>query len=91
MKVISRPHCPLEWSKNYICRECDAILTIEEGDLYARNTAMAYAGETWDPRLFFDCVVCRTRNDVTSKMAHGIQKELFRQLSEKYDARRKAK
>ena len=89
MKVLKHPGRPEGWSKDYICRECGAILTVEEGDLYARNTAVAYAGEIWDPRVFFNCAVCRTTNDVTTTAAHGIVRSLIDVLSEQFDEKRK--
>ena len=86
MKVIPQPPKTAgKWERDYTCRECRSVLRVDVCDLYARNTAMAYAGETWDPRLFYKCCVCKSENDVTRKVPHGIEHDLF----EKLYARRK--
>ena len=79
MKVLSKE----KWSKKVKCRECKAKLEIEEDDLFAVNTAMAYAGESWDPRLRVTCAVCQSNIDVTSKVPSGMCDRKYAKLARK--------
>jgi hypothetical protein len=76
MKVLSKE----KWSKEIKCRSCKAKLEIEEADLFAVNTAMGYAGETWDPRLRVTCAVCHTDIDVTNKVPRGMQNKKYDEI-----------
>jgi hypothetical protein len=79
MKVLSTE----KWSKRVNCRECKSRLEIEEDDLRAVNTAMSYAGETWDPRLRVTCAVCHSDIDVTDKVPSGLQNKKYDELRTK--------
>lgn len=83
MKVIAKGDGKKKWTKRFVCEECKAVLEVEEKDLHVANTAVAYAGESWEPRLYFDCAVCHSDNDVTGKVPSGIQSKLFEEAREK--------
>ena len=73
-----------KWSKKIKCRECKAKLEIELDDVKAINTAMGYAGETWEPLLYVECAVCNS--DVRLKIGSvpsGIEHKLFEELRER--------
>ena len=66
-----------KWSRNFVCRECDSTLEIVARDLWVANTAIAYAGETWEPRLAFTCSVCKSTSyladsAVPSSIRHAL-------------------
>lgn len=77
MKVLKGGNKTGKWVKKFVCKHCDAVLEVCENDLFTVNTAVAYAGETWDPRLRFTCPVCSTDNDVTNNVPYGIQFKSF--------------
>lgn len=83
MKVITKGNKPAKWTKRFTCDECEAVLEVEESDLYAVNTAVAYAGETYDPRLRIKCGCCSSEIDVTNKVPSGLQNKLFAELRKK--------
>lgn len=77
MKVVNKGKGKQKWSKRVVCPECNAVLDIEKEDLYVINTAVAYAGETWEPELCFNCGSCESRVTVTNQVPSGIQWDLF--------------
>ena len=87
MRVIAEGNSPAKWSKRFVCTECSAVLEVDEPDLHVVNTAVAYAGETWDPRLRFTCEICHSVNDVTGQVPSGIQGKLFGEAFSKNSAR----
>lgn len=74
MKVLEGPD---KWVKQCTCKECSAKLEIEESDLRVVNTAVGYAGETWEPAIVVTCPVCKTDVYVTKKVPYGIQNRLY--------------
>jgi len=74
MKVIKGE---LEWKTEIICPHCKSVLEIEKKDLYVINTAMSYAGETWDPEMQVDCCVCETSIGVTKQVPYGIRNRMY--------------
>jgi|GEM_PF-3104663 len=76
MKVIKAGKTKKNW--RFVCSGCGAVLEVEKDDLYVVNTAVAYAGETWDPALRFNCPVCEEANDATdSEIPDRVKWELF--------------
>ena len=74
MKVIDEGKGKTTWSKRFVCTECDAVLEVEEGDLYAVNTAVAHACE---PRS--GIIVLSTRQVVVGQ--HSCERISFPPLS----------
>lgn len=72
MKVIEQPP-PMQAQ----CGHCKALLELEFSDIQVENTAMAYAGETYDPVLYFLCPVCKSRNYRLEFVPPGIRAELI--------------
>ena len=81
MKVLSQE----KWSAQVTCTACKALLEIEESDLRVVNTAMAYAGERWDPRLRVECAVCHSDIDVTRTVPSGMRYRMYDEAREKMD------
>ena len=71
-----------KWTEEVVCKDCGAQLRIEASDLIVRNTAMFYAGETWDPVVLVKCAVCDSEVYVTKKVPSGIRDRLFRMYRE---------
>jgi len=72
------------WKKIIDCKECNSTLEIVEGDLQARNYAVGYAGETWEPGLFVICAICRSSVHLKdSDVPSGIINSLFEQLKKR--------
>ena len=73
-----------KWSKEIDCEECGSTLRIYEEDLFAVNTAVAYAGEVWDPALRVECVVCTSSIPIDeNSVPDGIVSRLFREARDK--------
>ena len=68
------------WKKLFLCRKCNAALEVSEDDLVARNTAMAYGGETWEPRIHYACPECETHNDVTWDISPYVRERMTEEL-----------
>lgn len=84
MKVVDEGNGPKQkWTKRFVCEECQATLEVEESDLHVVNTAVGYAGETWEPELEFECPVCHSDNRVTGRVPSGIQYKLFEEALKK--------
>jgi len=69
-----------EWKKLFVCDGCGAVLEVEEADLKVRNLAVPFAGQTWEPSLYFVCPQCKRVNDVTNGVPSDMQKRLFREV-----------
>jgi len=78
MKVISGS-TDGQWSVEVKCKACGAVLEVEKSDLYVANTAVAYGGETWEPRMRADCCVCETPIPMDKKTPSGIRDRMFRE------------
>lgn len=65
------------WSQRFICKKCGAVLEVEESDLQFTNMAIAYAGETWDPYIYFICGACSSRVYATNDIPSGIKNKIF--------------
>ena len=76
MKVLNGSS---EWKIKVICNSCGAILEVEKSDLFVANTAMAYAGETWDPTLRAKCCVCETSMYMDEKVPVAIRERMFQE------------
>ena len=72
------------WKKNFVCRECGAVIEPSEEDLKVYNSAVAYAGETWDPVVYYTCPECETDNVVTFDVPYPIRDRQFKILEERY-------
>lgn len=83
MKVLKAGTKSGKWAARVICRECEAVLEIEKEDLYVINTAVAYAGETWEPEVVFNCAVCETRNYAKGNVPAGIRYRLIDEVRNK--------
>ena len=83
MKVISRPDGRDEWTLEIECRKCHAKLEVNKDDLYPVNTAVGYAGETWDPAVYVDCGNCESSINVTDKVQDGVREKLYDKLYDK--------
>ena len=77
MKVIKTGNASTEWTKRLVCPECQALLEVVESDLYVVNTAVNYAGETWEPELRCNCGSCHSQIDMSNKVPSGIQYKLY--------------
>jgi hypothetical protein len=75
MKVLSTGKT--SWSGEFECCECHAKLEVVKSDLHVGNNAVAYAGDSWDPYVYFNCAVCKSRNTVTGKIPSGISETLI--------------
>lgn len=81
MKVVSKNK---DWKKRIKCKECRAELEIEEKDVYVVNTAVGYAGESFDPQLRVNCGRCKSSVDVSDKVPSGIENSKIQLFREKY-------
>jgi rubrerythrin len=71
------------WSQEFVCQGCASTLLVETSDLAVINTAMGYAGETWEPEVAFNCPVCQTTNQVSSRVPDGIRNRLISEANRK--------
>ncbi len=44
--------------REVVCQRCNAKLRFEPQDARCINTAVGYAGETWEPEFVIDCPEC---------------------------------
>jgi hypothetical protein len=82
MKVI-KGSTDEQWKVQVTCESCEAVLEVEKKDLYVANTAVAYAGETWDPRIRVRCCVCETPVPMDGHVPWGIQARMFTEARQK--------
>ena len=75
MKVVKGPEV---WKTEVECRSCKATLEIGKEDLRVVNTAMSYAGETWDPVIRVTCCVCETSITVDKVIPYDMRSRLIR-------------
>ena len=68
MKILSEP----EWTRKVTCPHCRAKLEITATDIKAINTAVFYAGETFEPEVGVDCGVCHKFFEI-----HGVPAGLY--------------
>ena len=85
MRVIKDNNTP--WKKTYVCLDCGSTLEVAQDDLKVVNTAVAYAGETWDPIVVFYCPLCKSRNNVTTSIPSRIRYEMEAAARSKYFGR----
>lgn len=76
-----------EWSKDVECDECLALLRVYKKDLYVVNTAIAYAGETWDPKIRADCAICKNELVIDEYVPDRIRNDLENAYRKKYRMR----
>jgi hypothetical protein len=77
VKVIDAGNGGKKWTKKITCPHCHAKLEIEEKDLYVGNSAVAYAGETWEPHLRCKCGSCQSRIEMHGRVPQGIEEKLI--------------
>ncbi|KKS93254.1 MAG: hypothetical protein UW68_C0006G0028 [Candidatus Collierbacteria bacterium GW2011_GWB1_44_6] len=71
------------WSKNFTCNHCRKISRVTVSDIHVFNTAVLYAGETWDPEVRIVCPVCHTQTAAGKHVPRGIQNELISEAESK--------
>lgn len=49
---------PGDRNREVSCKRCNARLEFEPEDVVCINTAVGYAGETWEPRFIIECPEC---------------------------------
>ena len=64
MKVIEKK----VWRHAFKCHECKSRCEAEAGDVRVRNSAVVYAGETWEPVYYVACGGCGARHSLTAEM-----------------------
>lgn len=69
----ARPTPAASWSKQFRCPECKSTSTITIEDIKVYNSAVAYAGEDWEPKVKIICSICKTASDAGRKVPQGIQ------------------
>lgn len=92
MKVINYGKDNItEWTGEYTCDECGALIEINRDDLKVINTAVGYAGETWEPVIVFDCPVCdsyvyveQVHRQRSNLLPSGIRHKLLDDALEKH-------
>lgn len=58
------------------CHFCKAVLEFEKEDIYIANTAVHYAGETWEPEARIECPECESPVKVTDRISHNMFNKL---------------
>jgi len=71
------------WSKPIKCPECKEISVIKIEDVKVLNTAVGYAGETWEPELNIKCPICKSYFLAKNRVPQGILNTVLSEAEQK--------
>lgn len=71
-----------KWKERVMCPRhgCRAVYEVDADDLVAENTAVAYAGETWEPRIYVYCPECGQAAELTYVIPQAVRDKKFAEL-----------
>jgi len=72
MKVIQEGE-----AKQVRCEHCKALLEFEPNDVQLINTAVGYAGETFEPEFVVDCGSCGENVNVSEVIGSKFKSRLI--------------
>lgn len=71
------------WSKQFRCPACKKTSTITIENVKVINTAVAYAGETWEPEVCVICPICQSHTGAKGQAPQGILDSVLHEAESK--------